>query len=146
MVVTGSHGYVLPMTDHIDITDDRARAFADALQAFERDHDVSSFARLFAADALTQRFDARGERRGEVEQFWTEYQAQFDSVRTIFSNVVEADDVFALEWSSDATLAGGRSISYRGVTVVDFGGGDTVIALRTYYDSAQFSVGPASSS
>lgn len=143
VVAGGCGGYVTAMADHIDITDDRARSFADALQQFEKDGDVSSFASSFAPDALTQRFDARGERRGEVEAFWQEYHDQFETVATVFSNVVESDDVFALEWSSEATLASGRAITYRGVTVVDFGGTERVTALRTYYDSAQFAVAPA---
>ena len=143
MVARGRPGYVMGMAEHIDIADDRARSFADALQQFEKDGDVASFSALFATDALTQRFDARGERRGEVEAFWREYHDQFETVSTTFSHVVESDDVFALEWSSDATLAGGRAITYRGVTIVDFGGADRISALRTYYDSAQFAVAPA---
>ena len=68
----------------IHISDDRARSFADALQTFEKDGDAAAFAALFADDAVTQRLDARGERRGEVEQFWQEYRAQFDSISTTF--------------------------------------------------------------
>jgi ketosteroid isomerase-like protein len=92
---------------------------------------------------VTQRFDARGERRGEVEQFLREYHAQFDTVSTTFSNAVDSESAFALEWSSEATLANGRPVTYRGVTVIDFEGGDMITTLRTYYDSAQFAVAPA---
>jgi ketosteroid isomerase-like protein len=124
------------------ISDDRARTFATALQNFEKDGDAAAFAALFADDAVTQRFDARGERRGEVEQFWQEYRAQFQSISTTFYDVVEGGDRFALEWTSDATLADGRPIQYRGVTVIDLDG-DTITRLRTYYDSAQFAATPA---
>ena len=119
------------------ISDDRARTFATALQTFEKDGDVAAFAALFADDAVTQRFDARGERRGEVEQFWREYHAQFRSISTTFYDVVEGGDRFALEWTSDAELSDGRPIQYRGVTVIDLDG-DKITRLRTYYDSAQF--------
>jgi ketosteroid isomerase-like protein len=121
----------------IQIADDRARGFADALQTFEKDGDAAAFAALFTADAVTQRLDARGERRGEVEQFWQEYRDQFDSISTTFYDVVEGSDRAALEWTSDATLTDGRPITYRGVTVIDLDG-DKVSKLRTYYDSAQF--------
>ena len=131
------------MADHIDIADHRARSFADALQQFEKDGDLAPLVRLFSADAVTQRFDARGERRGEVESFWREYHEQFQTVTTTFYAVVEGQDSVALEWSSEATLANGRPITYRGVTVVDFDGGDTIVTLRTYYDSAQFAIAPA---
>jgi hypothetical protein len=43
----------------ISITDDRARAFATALQTFEKNGDVAALAALFAADAVTQRRRAR---------------------------------------------------------------------------------------
>ena len=121
----------------IQISDDRARAFATALQTFEKDGDVAAFAALFADDAVTQRFDARGERRGEVEQFWQEYRGQFESISTTFYDVVEGGDRFALEWTSDATLSDGRPLQYRGVTVIDLDG-EKISKLGTYYDSAQF--------
>ena len=121
----------------IQISDDRARTFATALQTFEKDGDAAAFAALFTDDAVTQRFDARGERRGEVEQFWHEYRDQFSSISTTFYDVVEGGDRAALEWSSDAELTDGRPITYRGVTVIDLDG-EKITRLRTYYDSAQF--------
>ena len=129
----------------ISITDDRARAFATALQTFEKNGDVAAFAALFAADAVTQRFDARGERRGEVAQFWQEYRAQFESVSTMFTDVVDGGDQFALEWTSEGTLTGGRPLQYRGVTVVDLDGA-VITQLCTYYDSAQFAAVSATTS
>ena len=124
------------------ISDDRTRTFATALQTFEKDADAAAFAALFAADAVTQRFDARNERHGEVEQFWQEYRAQFESISTTFSDVVEGGDRAALEWTSEGSLVDGRPLTYRGVTVVDFDG-DTITRLSTYYDSAQFTATPA---
>jgi ketosteroid isomerase-like protein len=124
-----------------NISDDRARTFATGLQTFEKDGDAAAFAALFADDAVTQRFDARGERRGEVEQFWQEYRAQFQSISTTFYDVVEGGDRFALEWTSEGTLADGRPLHYRGVTVIDLDG-DTISKLSTYYDSAQFAAIP----
>ena len=124
------------------ISDDRASTFATALQTFEKDGDASSFAQLFTPDATTQRFDARGERQGEVELFWQEYRDQFESISTTFYNVVEGSDEFALEWTSDAQLNDGRPLTYRGVTVIVLDG-DKITKLRTYYDSAQFAAIPA---
>ena len=125
-----------------NISVERARKFAAGLHDLDKDGDAAAFAALFADDAVTQRFDARGERRGEVEQFWTEYRAQFQSITTTFYDVVEGGDRFALEWTSDATLSDGRPIQYRGVTVIDLDG-DTITKLSTYYDSAQFAAIPA---
>jgi ketosteroid isomerase-like protein len=120
-----------------EISDERARSFAEGLQRFEQDSDAGTFAELFDQDAVTQRLDARGERRGEVEQFWREYREQFTDVRTTFRNAVEGSDEFALEWSSEATLSNGRPVEYRGVTAIGFDG-DRIAWLRTYYDSAVF--------
>lgn len=125
--------------NHID--DGRARRFVAALRKFEQDSDPAPLVELFTDDATLLRFDARGERQG-VEAFWREYRGQFDEVRTTFYNVVEGSDQFALEWSSTATLRGGRSLEYRGVTVIDLDG-ERVVRLRTYYDSAAFTQVPA---
>lgn len=97
---------------------------------------------MFTEDAITQRFDARGERKGEVEQFWQEYRDQFHELSTTFSNVVEGSDEFALEWTSKGTLKDDRPISYRGVTAIGLDG-DKIVWLRTYYDSAAFTLVPA---
>ncbi|MHA6630985.1 nuclear transport factor 2 family protein [Pseudonocardia sichuanensis] len=132
------------MTDHearedtgTEIRDDRARAFAEGLRRFERDADAAAFAGLFAEGAVTRRLDARGDRRGEVEQFWREYREQFTDVSTTFDNAVEGGDEVALEWTSEATLQNGRPLRYRGVTALGFDG-DRISWLRTYYDSAVF--------
>jgi len=87
----------------IQISDDRARTFADALQTFEKDGDVAAFAALFADNAVTQRLDARGERRGEVEQFWKEYRDQFTSISTSFSSQTVARSNIAASPSSTST-------------------------------------------
>ncbi|HXV93500.1 MAG TPA: nuclear transport factor 2 family protein [Pseudonocardia sp.] len=119
------------------ISDERARTFAGALRRFEQDSDAAAFAELFTDDAVTQRLDARGERKGEVEQFWREYRGQFHDLKTTFYNVVEGGDQFALEWTSEGTLTNDRPVRYRGVTCVGYDG-DKIGWLRTYYDSAVF--------
>ncbi len=121
--------------NHID--DHRVRTFVAALRRFEQESDPAVLVGLFADDAVTQRFDARGERRGEVEQFWTEYRGQFTEVRTTFTNVIEGHDEFALEWTSDVVLPDDHRTSYRGVTALGYHD-ELVVWLRTYYDSAVF--------
>ena len=128
--------------DDSQITDARARAFAGALQAFEADSDAASLTPLFADGATVLRLDARGERT-DVEQFWREYREQFTEISTTFTHAVEGDDASVLEWESEARLANGRPVEYRGVTVIEFDG-DAINSLRTYYDSAAFVAVPAS--
>ena len=129
------------MTD-IQIEDDRARGFADALQEFERSGDPADLVALFTDDATLTRLDARGERT-DPEAFWREYRDQFDDLRTTFTHSLEGEDGCALEWTSTGTLSTGRPIEYRGVTVLEFDDG-AVTRLRTYYDTAAFIAPPAS--
>lgn len=124
------------------IRDDRARTFVARLRHFEQDSDPSELVALFAPDATVQRLDARGERRGEVAEFWREYRAQFREVRSTFYNVVEGEDQFALEWTSDVVMADDRPLTYRGVTVIDLDG-EQIARLRSYYDSAALMLVPA---
>jgi ketosteroid isomerase-like protein len=127
--------------DEITIKDDRARGFATALQDFERSADPTELVALFADGATLTRLDAGGERT-DPKDFWNEYRGQFDDLRTTFTHVVEGDDRHALEWVSTGTLATGRPIEYRGVTVLEFDG-SAVSRLRTYYDTAAFIAPPA---
>jgi ketosteroid isomerase-like protein len=124
------------------ISDPRAREFAGKLRKFEQDSDPAPLVGLFADDATVSRLDGRGDRRGEVEQFWREYRGQFREVRTTFFDVVEGMDQSALEWTSEVTMPDGRSLEYRGVTVVDYEG-EQIVRLRAYYDSAALLLVPA---
>lgn len=125
--------------NHID--DPRTRVFVAELRRFEQSSDPADLVALFADNATATRLDARGERT-DVMAFWQEYRGQFDELRTTFIDVVEGDDQVSLEWTSAATLRGGRPVDYRGVTVLDLAG-EKIAALRTYYDSAVFLAVPA---
>jgi ketosteroid isomerase-like protein len=127
------------MDNHI--SDPRARAFVAALRRFEQDADPTPLTELFAAGATAMRLDARGERT-DVTGFWTEYRTQFRELSTTFVNAIEGEHQVALEWTTTATLTDDRPLDYRGVTVIDLDG-DEIVALRTYYDTAAFTLVPA---
>ena len=116
------------------ISDPRARRFVAALRRFEQDADPDELLGQFAADATVSRLDARGERT-DLAEFWQEYRRSFEKLSTTFVDAVEGDDQVALEWTTTATLPGGRPVEYSGVTVLDLAA-DAVARLRTYYDSA----------
>ena len=124
------------------ISDERARTFADALRRLEENSDATARAELFSGDAITQRFDARGERTGEVEQFWTEYLGQFHDISTTSYHVIEGADEFALEWTSTGPLTDDPPITYRGVTAIGYEG-EKIVWLRSYHDYAAFTLIPA---
>ena len=50
-------------------------------------------------------------------------------------SVKEADGFAVLEWTSDAELAAGKRVTYRGVSILE-ADGDRVARFRTYYDTA----------
>lgn len=123
-------------------TDPRVAAFMAALQDYEHNGDPSALVERFAPDAELTRVGGSSRPRGEIAAFWQEYRAAFAAVSTTFTHVTGTADGYALEWASAATLTNQRPLSYRGVTVLDFDG-ETIRALRTYYDTAAFTPAPA---
>jgi ketosteroid isomerase-like protein len=120
---------------------DRAQSFADALQQLEKSGDVDSFVtEMFAEDAELLRpetgQDVSG--TGGARQFWEQYVRQFADIRSEFSRVVDSGQVGVLEWTSSGRLSSGADISYRGVSVLDFGQDGKVSRFATYYDTEPF--------
>jgi ketosteroid isomerase-like protein len=118
--------------------DNRASAFAQALQTFEKDRDLDAFAAVFAPDAELLRPEQRGGESGQegVRAFWQAYLDQFGQISSSFSRVVEAGDLGELEWTSRGTLGSGREVEYQGVSLLEFGEDGAVTRFATYYDTA----------
>jgi ketosteroid isomerase-like protein len=111
-----------------------AARFIDALQQLERDGDVEALVALYAADGVAGnvlRVDAFSGVDG-AREFWSAYRSQFGEIASTFANVIEADDAVALEWSSTGTI-NGRTVEYRGVTVVESAGGE-IRRTCAYFD------------
>jgi hypothetical protein len=116
-----------------------ARAFADALLAFESGGEVSELAGLFADGAELVRPEASGlEDPGDAAGFWTSYRNQFDEISTEFGHVQEGEEYASLEWSSSGSLSTGRSITYRGVSLLHLDADGQIDRFATYYDTAAF--------
>ena len=123
------------------MSDDRARPFADALVQLEDDRDVDRFvAQVFADDIELSRPEADQQTQGRdgARAFWQQYLDQFDEIRSEFSRIVDSDELGLLEWTSRGRLRGGSDITYRGVSVLDFGDDGQVRRFTTYYDTAPF--------
>jgi ketosteroid isomerase-like protein len=120
----------------------RADRFADALTRLEQSRDASAMTDQFADDVELRRPETDAT-TGDVDGFWSRYLDQFDEIGTEFTHVAEADDLAVLEWTSKGRLAAGRSIEYRGVSLLGFDG-DRVRRFSTYYDTAAFVVPDAS--
>ena len=117
--------------------------FIRALQAAEAGGDPGPLAQLFTDDAELSNLTRHGPWRGVdgARQFWAEYLHSFGQVRSQFRNVVEADGTAVLEWESEGTLADGRPVSYRGVSILETAG-DRVKRFRAYYDTAALHPSP----
>jgi ketosteroid isomerase-like protein len=121
------------------MADTRTQRFADALQKFESSGDSTDLVEQFADGAELTRPEAdRSDSESDPSAFWDAYRAQFDGIETTFSAVDEAGDRGVIEWSSTGSLASGRDIAYRGVSLLTFGDDDRVSRFATYYDTAAF--------
>ena len=122
----------------------RAQAFADALRETERSGEVAPLVSLFADGATLARpeLDHSHASSTDATEFWGHYLGQFTEVTSTFAEVTEAEDVGVLEWTSEATLASGRPITYAGVSLLTFGDDDRVSRFATYYDTAAFLESP----
>ena len=123
------------------MANDRASAFAEALQQFEQDRDLDRFAGVFAADAEVLRPEQRpdaGDARGSdgVRGFWQQYLDQFGRIRSEFSRVAESGPLGELEWTSRGSLGSGRDVEYSGVSLLEFDASGKVRRFATYYDTA----------
>jgi ketosteroid isomerase-like protein len=126
---------------HVTLMADQspARTFADALLAFESGGDVSDLAALFADGAELVRPEAAGlDDPGDAAEFWSSYLKQFDEIKTEFGHLEEGEDHASLEWSSSGSLTTGRSLTYRGVSLLHLDGDGKIDRFATYYDTAAF--------
>lgn len=113
--------------------------FVDALHACDATGDCAGLVACCTDDAtatavgLEQAFVGRD----GIAAFWRRYRDAFARVETTFHRVTEAGPLAVLEWSSDATLPGGRPLRYDGFTILDLADG-RIAAVRTSYDTAAF--------
>lgn len=109
--------------------------FKAALQQSEQSRDPAPVASLFREGARLTNLG--GDHGNDATKFWQIYLEQFSEIASEFTGEINSEGTAALEWRSRGTLADGRSVDYRGVSVIEFDN-DAVTSFRTYYDSAAF--------
>jgi ketosteroid isomerase-like protein len=114
-----------------------AQRFADALQRTEEARDPEHLVPLFAEDAQLHNLAIADQGVEGARDFWQTYLDQFDQIRSEFSHLIEQESQAALVWTSKGALRGGRPITYRGVSIIEFDG-EKVHRFETVYDSAAF--------
>jgi ketosteroid isomerase-like protein len=118
----------------------RAQDFADGLQRLEQDRDLDAFVSRFAADAVLLRPEPGGQETGQdgARRFWQAYLDMFDTIRSTFGRIVDAERYGELEWVSEGRLRTGRDITYAGVSLLEHDDDGAVVRFATYYDTSAF--------
>lgn len=111
------------------------KRFINALYALELENDVEPIAGLHAPDADISNPLVQHQHKGVdgARDFWRTYRDSFQTIKSEFHNIVAEDEVAILEWTSTGSMADGRPVSYRGVSVIEFGP-DGIKNFRTYFD------------
>lgn len=112
------------------------RRFALAITTLETEGDVEPVVALYAEHSVSGnslRPDAFEGLDG-ARRFWQQYRDQFSTVHSTFRRIIEADGSGVLEWDSVGEVLG-RTLSYRGVTVLDVDG-PLITRSCAYFDSA----------
>ena len=114
-----------------------AQAFIDALTTLERDGDSAPLADLYAKDGTSANLTGTGDFRGPdgARAFWTEDQKLFQSIGSEFRSIVEDGDTVALEWRRTGVARDGGSVSYDGMSLIEFDDGK-ITRFCGYYDPA----------
>jgi ketosteroid isomerase-like protein len=122
------------------MSDSPAQLFAGALQEVEKSRDTGALLQRFTDDAELLRPEADDSHVSEDDAaaFWDSYLSQFSEIETEFTHVEEGDSQAWLEWVSRGELSTGRSIEYRGVSLLTLGDEGKVRRFATYYDTAAF--------
>lgn len=117
----------------------RAGEFTEALESFEKSGDAGALLALFADGCeLLRPESAQSGGTTSARDFWDSYRAQFSELSTEFTHVQGTDELAALEWRTRGTLAAGRSLDYRGVSLLTYADDGKIGRFATYYDTAAF--------
>ena len=113
--------------------------FKAAVLKAEQTRDAGPLAAMFAGDATLDSPAHESPVTGSdgALEFWQKYLDAFTAVTSTFGATHALGETAAMEWQSHGTLPTGKSVDYRGVSIVTFAG-DKVRRFVTYYDSAQF--------
>lgn len=109
--------------------------FMDALAVLERDRDVEPIASLFAAESEIGNLVSPRQFSGVegAREFWQSYRASFGDVTSEFRSIIVGDGRAALEWTTSGTSAQGAPITYAGVSILEFDGGQ-ISRFWAYFD------------
>ncbi|SRR6056297_51994 len=120
------------MTSGSEVVDE----FIAAIAALERDGDTDPIAALYSETARCGNViePERFEGPEGAGAFWGAYRSQFADITSTYEAVVAGETSATLEWQSEATIDD-ESLTYRGVTVLEFDDG-RIVRSCAYFDPA----------
>ena len=109
--------------------------FIDALEQLESSRQHDRMVSLFAENCKVGNVISPDHFEGQegASRFWQAYIGSFGEIRSDFFNRVESANQAALEWVAKGATAQGHSVSYQGITVLDFQGGK-ITRFMSYFD------------
>ena len=110
-------------------------AFITELEKVESGGDVQGLAALFSENCEIGNVTLSDTLRGAsgAAEFWTNYQKNLGSVRSVFKNRIVSDNRSALEWTTEADNG---EIAYAGVSIIEHDG-EKISRFFAYFDPAK---------
>ncbi len=115
------------------MAENTAKTFIDALWKLEEDRDLDTIVSLFSEDSEVGNVVTEDKNIG-AREFWKNYRANFDQVKSTFRNEIVTDSTAALEWTTTGTNTDGHDFEYEGVSVMEFDG-DRITRFHAYFDA-----------
>ena len=109
--------------------------FIEALRALEETRELETMIALYTEESEVGNINAPEKFTGQAGagEFWTKYRETFGEVRSTFRNRIITDTRAALEWTTEGTTAGGATVNYEGVSILEIEG-DHITRFRAYFD------------
>ncbi len=129
----------------------QAKAIADRfIEELHRIEDgdpagIDSMVELFADNAelsnpLIERQGSSRKGHDQIEKFWREYRATFDTIRSDFFDVTASDHSAGLFWRSAGNSANGQPLEYEGVSLLVLDEAGKIARFKGFFDSRQITM------
>ncbi len=115
------------------MAENTAKKFIDALWKLEEDRDLETIVVLFSEDSEVGNVVTENKNIG-AREFWKNYRANFDKVKSTFRNEIVTNDTAALEWTTSGTNTDGHDFEYEGVSIMEIDG-NRITRFHAYFDA-----------
>lgn len=117
------------------MAENTAKKFIDALGKLEADRDLETIVSLFSEDCTIGNVVTEDDEI-TAREFWENYRASFDRVKSTFHNEIFTDQATALEWKTTGTSSEGHDFEYEGVSILEVDAGK-ITRFHAYFNPAK---------